>query len=156
LPWLFYLPLVPTRGFVKPKGNKNREAASHSPPLCFGEKKDVLILCTRRKGGKGSETVTRSRGIATGFSGRGIKVVTGIRRRNTVSAVNAVPSYKTVAKNDFIIYRYRNVLCERSTAAFISAAASSSVIVSVPITIHHFNPPNLRICFRPIKYAAAC
>ena len=52
LPWLFYLPLVPTRGFVKPKGNKNREAASHSPPLCFGEKKDVLILCTRRKGGK--------------------------------------------------------------------------------------------------------
>ena len=46
--------------------------------------------------------------------------------------------------NPAIVYRYRDVFRKRAAAASISAATSAGVIVSVPITIHHFNPPNLR------------
>ena len=44
MPRLFYLPLVPTRGFVKPKGNNNKEKPVIKHHLAF-----LTSLCFKNR-----------------------------------------------------------------------------------------------------------
>lgn len=104
----------------------------------------MFMYPPEKAGAQELETITGSRGIAAGFSSWGVKTASSIRRGNAVPIVDALSTYKAVAKNNFVVYRYRDVFRKRAAAASISAATPAGVIVSVPITIHHFNPPNLR------------